>query len=285
MNPMLTAFSLAGALVGPYLSWLGYLNYREAKRMDRIDTTLTRNVRPNSTVEITGTVSDPKESLTAPVTGNDAVVVVWRVDTWNEYGDINMWNPSALGVTASPFSIADNYGKQPVRIGTHVHNLGSPGLSNFWQKLKGLGRVFRIGQDRVRGGYADNDLTVDMGSWDDLLEVPAEEDPPASVESFFEEVQAVGESPQSWITNILDIGYKHGRRRYRESVIRTGDEVYVRGTTTPQNKLSPQAGEFHIGRGSEEDVAAVKWSRAKRALVLGPIFSVLGIIGLTYLFV
>lgn len=102
-----------------------------------------------------------------------------------------------------------------------------------------------------------------MAGWSDRVEVPPDEAPPASIQRFVDETDAVSPASDS-ITNVVDLGRKHGRRRYREALLVPGDHCYALGTTDGAGTLSIDAGDLTFGIGREEEVLARKRSRARR---------------------
>ncbi len=143
MGEFMTALAIAGFLFAPYISLLTYRNYKIKNVIETIDTTPTRNVRPQSTVEVQGKITTVGRTVdTILPTAEEAICCVWRVDTWDETGDTSTWNPSAIGVVAVPFTIADGYGEQEIRIGEHHHDLGSTGLGSYYWR-----RCLRAGGD------------------------------------------------------------------------------------------------------------------------------------------
>lgn len=254
MGVLLPAIAIAGLAIGPYLGRLAYSNHRQARLIGATETTPALDVRPNATVEVAGTVATDAETFSSPVAGSPTVACVWRVDAWSERGRTSLWRPLATGVRSVPFEIEDRSGRQAVDVGTHVYDLSS---------LRELVGVFAGGQDAVQVGLVRDGLTLDMAGWTDRVEVPPDEAPPASIRRFVDETEAVSPASGS-ITNVVDLGNEHGRRRYRESLLVPGDPCYALGTTDDGGTLSLDAGELTVGVGREADVLARKRSRARR---------------------
>lgn len=254
MSVLLPAIAIAGLAFGPYLGRLAYSNHRQARLIGTTEATPALDVRPNATVEVAGTVAADAETFPSPVAATPAVACVWRVDAWSERGGTPLWRPLATGVRSVPFEIEDRSGRQAIDVGTHVYDLSS---------LRELVRAFAGGQDAVRVGLVRDGLTLDMAGWTDRVEVPPDETPPDSIQRFVDETEAVSPASDS-ITNVVDLGKKHGRRRYREALLVPGDPCYALGTTDDGGTLSIDPGELTLGIGREADVLARKRSRARR---------------------
>ncbi|MFB6185455.1 MAG: hypothetical protein ABEI86_01125, partial [Halobacteriaceae archaeon] len=80
------------------------------------------------------------------------------------------------------------------------------------------------------------------------------------------------------ITNVVDIGKKHGRRRYREAIIEPGDECYALGTTNNNRIITPDAGKLWLGKGTEDSILQSKRKRFRRAGALGGGLLLIGIV-------
>lgn len=276
MEMLVPALAISGLTFGPYLTRLAYQNYRDARRMAEIETTPTREVRPNSKVEVSGVITPGEATATAPVSERDAVVCVWRVDTWTEFGSTNLWRPSAIGVSSVPFTVQDEFGEVTVDAGSHVYDLGGSSLSGT--ALKGLSRLVSGQQDSVKTGFVNDSVSIDMHGWEDVFEVGPEERPPASIRRFIEQTDAVDPASGSSVMNILDIGKKHGRRRYREAILGPGDDCYVLGPTDSTGRLSSSAGKLWLGPRSEEELLAKKRKRYRRGGPVGVGASLLGLV-------
>lgn len=278
MSTVTIAIAIAGLLFGPYIGLLTYRNYTLQRKIEGTETTPTRNVRPETTVEVEGTITTAAADTIDPLlpTENDAVCCVWRVDTWDETGDTSTWNPSAIGAIAVPFTIADDYGEQEIIVGEHHHDLGSTGAS--LQALRGFAKTVSTAQDMVQTGFVSDEVVVDMREWDEVLEVGPDEEPPETVAAFIEQTEAVGEASGS-ITNVVDIGRKHGRRRYRQATLAAGDEVYALGSADRDGGLRPGAGErLIVGRGTEEELLGTITSRVRRGTAVSAVAVLAGLV-------
>jgi len=277
MSTVTIAIAIAGLLFGPYIGLLTYRNYKLQREIETTETTPTHNVRPGTTVEVQGEAATAADSIdTLRPTSEDAVCCVWRVDTWDETGDTSTWDPSAIGVVAVPFTIADEYGEQEIAIGEHHHDLGSTGLS--LQAIRGFAKTVTTVQDMVQSEFVSDEVVVDLREWDEVLEVDPEEEPPETVAAFIEQTRAVGETSGS-ITNVVDIGRKHGRRRYRQAVLAAGDEVYALGATDSNGTLRPGAGDqLIVGRGAEDDLLGTITARVRRGTAVSAVAVLAGLV-------
>lgn len=276
MGTVTIAIAIAGLLFGPYIGLLTYRNYKLQRKIEVTETTPTRNVRPGTTVEVQGEITTAADTVDPLLpTDDDAVCCVWRVDTWDETGDTSTWNPSAIGAVAVPFTIADEYGEQGITVGEHHHDLGSAGVS--LQAFRGFAKTVSTAQDMVRTGFVGDEVVVDMREWDEVLEVGPDEAPPETVAAFIEQTEAVGEASGS-ITNVVDIGRKHGRRRYRQATLAAGDEVYALGATDGDGVLRPGADErLIVGRGTEADLLGTITSRVRRGTAVATVAVLAGL--------
>lgn len=277
MGALTIAIAIAGLLFGPYIGLLTYRNYKLRREIETTETTPTRDVRPGTTAEVQGAVATATDTVdTLLPTADDAVCCVWRVDTWDETGDTSTWNPSGIGVVAVPFTIRDEYGEQEIAIGEHRHDLGSTGVS--LQALRGFAKTVSTAQDMVQTGFVGDEAVVDLREWDEVIEVGPDEAPPETVAAFIEQTEAVGEASGS-ITNVVDIGRKHGRRRYRQAVLAAGDEVYALGATDSDGVLRPGAGErLIVGRGTEDDLLGTITTRVRRGTAVAVVAVLAGLV-------
>lgn len=278
MSTVTIAIAVAGLLFGPYIGLLTYRNYTLQRKIEKTETTPTRNVRPEATVEVQGKITTAAADTIDPLlpTDDDAVCCVWRVDTWDETGDTSTWNPSAIGAVAVPFTIADDYGEQEITVGEHHHDLGSTGAS--LQAIRGVAKTVSTAQDMVQTGFVSDEVMVDMREWDEVVEVDPDEAPPETVAAFIEQTEAVGEASGS-ITNVVDIGRKHGRRRYRQAVLAVDDEVYALGATDRDGVLRPHTGEqLIVGRGTEENLLGTITSRVRRGTAVTVVAVLAGLV-------
>ena len=276
MSAELLALATGGVLGGPYAMRLAQQNYRDLQQMGDAKTTPTREVRPNTAVEVSGTVSATAETVPSPVTGTDTVCCVWQVETWDKATKYNMWRPTAIGVTSVPFAIEEEYGQQRIALGTHTYELPSSSFDLVGQ-LKGLVELTQTTQDSVGAGYVDEELSVEMQQWDAAVEVGAEESPPASIQRFVDETDPVHPATDSPLTNLVDIGRQHGSRRYREALLTPGDSCYTLGTADENGDLTPDTGRLWVGRGTEESLVATKRNHLLRNGAVGIGGSLLGL--------
>ncbi|MFD1589360.1 hypothetical protein ACFR9U_20480 [Halorientalis brevis] len=276
MSVVVHALAVGGLLGGAYGMWLARQNYRTLRQMGNAETTPTREVRPNTAVEVSGTVSAAAETIPSPVTGTEAVCCAWQVETWDEATKYNMWRPTAIGVTSVPFAIEDEYGQLRVAPGTHAHEFPNSSFDLVGQ-LKVLGELPQTTQGSVGAGYVDEELSVEMQQWDAAVEVGAEESPPASIQRFVDETAAVQPATGSPLTNLVDIGRQHGSRRYREALLTPGEACYILGMANENGVLTPDTGKLWVGRGTEEGLVASKRKHLLRNGAVGIGGSLLGL--------
>lgn len=274
MGMLLPALAIGGLTFGPYIGRLAYQNYKHAQRMATTEMVPMRDVRPSAEAEVAGVVATDAETFPSPVSETPTVCCVWRVDEWSERGKLSIWRPIATGVRSVPFELADEFGHQLIDVGTHSYDLSS---------LRDMGRALVGNQDAVKVGLVRDNLTLDLTDWYDAVEVPPDEAPPPAIEQFIEDTEAVTPASDS-ITNVIDVGHKHGRRRYREALLTPGDPCYALGMTDTQGMLTPEAGSLLVGSGDEDAVLARKRKRARHggavaisSIVVGSLAALLAI--------
>lgn len=259
MEMLLPALAIGGLSFGPYIGYLAYRNHEQYRLIAGTETTPARDVDPESTVEVAGHVAEDARTFASPVSETPCVLCAWRVDTWSERGEMSIWRPTAVGVTSVPFPLADDTGRQPIEIGDYARDVTS---------LRNMVGLFTSGTDAVKVGISFDGVTVDMTSWYAREEVAPDEEPPDSIAEFVASTEVVDPASGS-ITNLVDVGNKHGRRRYREAFLRPGDSLYVHGTTDAEGVLTADAGDVTLGDGDEEAVVARKRTRARRGGAAG----------------
>ncbi|WP_169302490.1 GIDE domain-containing protein [Halorientalis salina] len=201
---------------------VGRLGWRQQRRHSLVAKTPTTDVRSiddEGLVELKGRVKC-EEPFQSPIRDEESVLSAWEIDEWDERGNTDMWETRASGVYAKPFVIDDGTGEVQVDIDDRVvgEDAGRTELS--------LGPV---DFDRlVASGVTVEDVYCSFDRFPVETTVPPDADPPERIAEFVEGETGISEQTDS-ITNIVDIGNKHGERRYYEQTIEPGAEIYLLG--------------------------------------------------------
>lgn len=162
-------------------------------------------------VEVKGQIAEAAgENLVSPFGQDECVVADWEVEEWDEHGENEYWVTEAAGVQAVPFYLKDDGGR--VLVDFDGSAAGNPGDATA---------VETTGENLIRRSIDGEETTVEVG-------VSGDDPPPAHIRRFVESHDTVSERSGS-ITNALDVGNAHGDRRYTESRLAAGDQVYVLG--------------------------------------------------------
>ncbi len=260
-------------LIGLVVRWIAQQRSGQYSLIRSTSTTEVRAIDSEGVVELNGKISPTKETetFTSPVARNsDALFAGWEVQEWSESGS-NYWKTIASGIRSVPFVLDDGTGEIRVEI-DDVDN-GVKLLSN----------------DRasITNGTAVDELTCIFQDWP-VIEVGVKSEPPQHIRDFVASERAVSEQSGS-ITNLIDIGNKHGDRRYYEQTLSPNDDVYLLGTvhaeagaTTPLHAedavIKPTDGEkFVISDRSENELIDTMGSKYRRTLAICGVFVVFGI--------
>lgn len=241
---------VAGILTFAMASFAGYGWYDTRSRVRAMADTQTSTTQSltEGLVELEGTVVAPESApLTAPLTGEDAVLVDWEVVT--EDGDDESPDDRKAGRHAVAFSLEDDHGR--VRI--DPSNVESTHISG----------ANTTTSHQMDGTTLDEDLLDRVRAFDD--DVRPDDDAFSRQSS---EQMAFGARDHDEMD-------AHGRR-YVQRVLRPGDDVYVLGTATSQGN-----GEFVVHRGddrfiiSDMDEEAVTETLGENQTLLAVVVAVL----------
>ncbi|MFB6303617.1 MAG: GIDE domain-containing protein [Haloferacaceae archaeon] len=262
--------------VGVYTGWK---RRRIHARMAAAEATPVRELASPGVVEVEGEAVPAGEPVTAPVTGRDAVVAAWTVEEWDERGDTSRWREVARGIEASAFEVDD--GTAAVR----VEPVSRRDTAGKWTQTTGVSAA---------DGVRVEDVLAEFETFPTEAEVAPDEDPPEGIRRLHDD-HGLYEDTGS-ITNAVDVGRKHGRRRYAEQVIRPGDEAYVLGRVEARDDPDrtrfrpaeaavtvPDDGPLVLSDQSEASIEAEFESAARTLLVAGAVSTLVGVGGLAYL--
>lgn len=221
-----TLVGLGLVVVGLVGAGYGWKRYRIYRLVAGTPTTDARSVVEEGVVELTGEVV-AGETMDSPIRGVDCVLAGWLAEEWDESGDGSHWATIATGVEATPFRLDDGTGT--VRVEVPSRASGSSLLASV--------------SDLVASkGVALDDVVCEFRGFEPLVEVGVDEHPPEHLRNFLARSSAVSGSESS-LFNVLDFGNQHGDRRYSESVVRPGDDLYLLGYARRTGRGAGGAGE------------------------------------------
>jgi hypothetical protein len=232
MSTISLVAGIASLIVAAFAGVYGRRQHRRHAAVDGTETTAVRDLKEESMVELKGTIR-AEEPFDAPISGDRSAVAAWEVEEWDEGGSSDMWETRAAGVYAAPFELDDGTGRVRVELGDHVTD-ASPdtGIQEI--------QVGPIDIDRlVSNGVTVDTVLAALEGFGVEISVPPDSDPPERIAAFVEGETEVSPQTDS-ITNVVDVGTKHGERRYYEGTLAPGDEVYLLGqVTAPESATYP----------------------------------------------
>jgi hypothetical protein len=203
------ALLVALGFVGIYTGWKRRAIHARMTGVDRLP---IRELASPGTTELAGTAAPVGDPLDAPLTDRTAVVAAWKIEEWDERGDRGHWREVARGVETARFKLDDGTGS------VEVAAISKRDTAGEWTQTTGVS---------ASDGVRLEDVLVEFDAFPVREEVPPDAEPPASVRRLHRN-HGLYEDTGS-VTNVVDVGKKHGRRRYFAQVIEPGDETYVLG--------------------------------------------------------
>jgi hypothetical protein len=221
MTTILLVGSVVLLVTAVFAGVYGRRQHRRSAVVKDTETTAVRDIKSESLVELKGTIrtDDPFDS---PIKGEKSTLSAWKVEEWDERGNSDMWETRAAGIYATPFELDDGTGRVCVDIGDHVTDPSSgTGVHEI--------QVGPVDVDRlISNGVTVDNVLAALNSFSVETSVPPDSEPPERIAEFVHGEAEVSPQTDS-ITNILDIGNKHGERRYYEGTLSPGDEIYLLG--------------------------------------------------------
>lgn len=145
-------------------------------------------------VELVGRAEPAEDgALRAPFSDEDCLAAYWEIEEWEESGKHSSWDTEGSGYVSAPFYLDD--GTDQVLV-------------------------------RPDGATFDIDRHAES-----VVEVGADEEPPRAIREFLDLDSTPGD-PDRALISALDWGQQVGDRRYRQDLIKPGEQVYVHGTAT-----------------------------------------------------
>jgi len=241
-------------------------------RMAAVDPTPVLQLSNPGTVEVEGTVRSVAEPFSAPVTGREAAVAAWKVEEWDERGDTSTWREVARGIETPGFELDD--GTETVAVAP----ISARDTAGKWTQTTGVSAA---------DGVRIDDVLAEFDAFPVERELGPDEEPPEWIRRLHRD-HGLYEDTGS-ITNAVDVGKKHGRRRYFEQVIEPGDAVYVLGHVRSREDAAresfrpaeavvtdPEDGLFVLSNQSEQGIESEFASAARSRLVGGAVAVLLG---------
>jgi hypothetical protein len=262
--------------VGVYTGWK---RRRIHAQMADAPTRSVRELATPETVEIEGEALLADGPTTAPVTGRDAVVAAWKVEEWDERGDTSTWREVARGVEAPAFEIDDGSGA------VTVAPISKRDTAGKWTQTTGVS---------ASDGVRIDDVLAEFESFSVQTTVDPDETPPDGIQRLHDD-HGLYEDTGS-VTNVVDVGRKHGQRRYAEAVVEPGETAYVLGRV--EGREDPDRERFHpedavvtepadgllvVSDQGEERLESEFDASAQTRIVAGAVATVLGVAGTIYM--
>lgn len=208
-------------LIAAFAAIYGRRQHRKHALIEDTETTDVRDIKDEGLVELKGTVcaDDPVES---PIKGEKSTVSVWEVDEWSEREESEMWQTRAAGIYATPFELDDGTGRVRVNVGDHVNDTPSGTVIDDIQ----LGPI-DVDQ-LLSDGVTVDDILAALDNFSVGTTVSPDTDPPERIREFVQGEAAIRPQTDS-VTSALDVGAKHGERRYYEGTLGPSDDIYLLG--------------------------------------------------------
>lgn len=202
-------FLVTLGFVGIYTGWKRRAIHA---RLTGVDRTPTRELASSGTVELAGTAAPVDDPLDAPLTDRAAAVAARKIEQWDERGDRGNWRDVACGIEAPAFEHDDG------TAAVEIESVSKRDTAGTWTRTTGVSAA---------DGVRLEDVLVEFDAFPVREQVAPDAEPPASVRRLHRD-QGLYEDAGA-VTNAIDIGKKHGRRRYFTQVIEPGDETDVLG--------------------------------------------------------
>lgn len=238
-------------LFGSATAYYGYRRWRLARRLTSTPTTALGDLTPGE-VKIEGTVQ-AADADPSPIGQDDrTVLAAWQVEQWHEYDDEgkpSRWETEGTGITATPFTVADDTGQVTVDPEGDGEMLVDGGglraggnlAAGVVHSYVGLGGLL----PEASNGVTVENVVTEFEGFEVVREVGAEETAPDHIQDF----QAIQPTIDPAIAPMgaTGSGNGHGDRRYYEATIQDGDQVtvlgQVRASETDGPLLQPVDGE------------------------------------------
>lgn len=243
-------------VLGPPAAYLGYgLRDRNAA-LAATPVTAVRDLAEPGPVVIHGTARPAGDGIESPFAGEHGVAATWRVRDWDDQ-EHGRWLTEAEGAVVAPFEVDDGTGT--VRV--------DPGEG--WQRRRSATQGGDLGLSAGSYGVTIDSRTLETPPPETIAEVDVDETPPERAAAFVDRTDVVPAQSGS-VTNAVNIGQKHGDRRYEERTIPSGIELYVYGELRPRDgdgpaRLQPETAVVEPGDGDPALVLSTRTPESIRS--------------------
>jgi len=263
-------------VVGLYTGWK---RWRIHGQIAAVTPTPVRELAEPGPVEVEGEAVPVEDPFIAPVTGREAAVAAWTVEEWDERGDTSTWREVARGIELPQVEVRDRTGA------VEVASVSKRETAGKWTQTTGVS---------ASDGVRIDDVLAEFDSFPVEAELGPDEEPPEGIQRLHADHEL--SEDRGSITNVADVGKKHGRRRYSEQVVAPGDSVYIHGRARaradptrerfrPDDAVvtRPEDGLFIVSNQDAASLASEFGSGARTMVAAGALATVLGLAGLAYL--
>jgi hypothetical protein len=194
-----------------FFIYRGYKIGRRYRRLRETNVETADTVRPGETAFVRGTVRASGDTVTGPVSGDEAVLAGWVIREWCSTNS-RYWMTKARGIEAGDIhldgsgrslALPDVCGREQTGTRTRLAGTGDPNVE----------------------GLELHDTVVEIAAFDTDTEVPTAESPPSRVTALEGSVGL--DEPVN--NGVLDLRRADGTRNYRELSVDAGDTLTVRG--------------------------------------------------------
>lgn len=191
----------------------GWKRRRLSALLSETPRTEAAEVRSPGVVRIRGRIVPAADAdpLTAPFGDSECVLAAWEIEEMYDAPKNRSWEPAAWGVRSVPFYVEDSTGR--LRVEVNDRTVGNE-----------TAEVFTPERLAVSDGVAVDGLHCEFESFGVRAETDYGESPPGRIREFLAATEGVSAGPMA-TTAVVDAS----KRRYREGVLRPGDEVSVVG--------------------------------------------------------
>lgn len=204
---LLVTFGIVGVVIG----WKRRAIYQTMTETEAVD---IREINSPGVIEVEGRVEPVDDLLEAPITGRNGTFVAWKVEEWDERGDTDTWRNLAHGIASVPFAVDDDTAAIRIDPGDVHESAGK------WTQVTGVA---------ASDGVVVDDVLAEFDTFPVEEKVEREGTTPAHIRTFHAKTSGLEDASDSSYAEVIDVGRKHGDRRYREQVIEPGEDVYVFG--------------------------------------------------------